>query len=67
MMARRVRRVRGVGGDEEERLIRLECLAVADCEVMKTLFVLPGLGRGYPGNVRYVQYDPFLVQWLSKF
>ena len=26
-----------------------------------------GRGRGYPGNVRYVQYDPFLVQWLSKF
>ena len=39
MMARRVR---GVGDDDEERLIRLECLAVADCEVMKTLFVLPG-------------------------
>ena len=33
---------------------------------MKTLFVLPGR-PGYPGNVRYVQYDPFLVQWLSKF
>ena len=43
MMARRVRRVSGVGDDDEERLIRLECLAVADCEVMKTLFVLPGL------------------------
>ena len=27
MMARRVRRVSGVGDDEEERLIRLECLA----------------------------------------
>ena len=27
--------------DDDERLIRLECLG--DCEVMKTLFVLPGL------------------------
>ena len=55
----------GGDDDDDEGMIRLECLA--DCKVMKTLFVLPGRGRGYPGNVRYVQYDPFLVQWLSKF
>ena len=63
-----VRRGISAGDDDDDddvRLIRLECLG--DCEVMKTLFVLPGRGRGYPGNVRYVQYDPFLVQWLSKF
>ena len=35
---------RGNSDDDEERLIRLECLA--DCEVMKTLFVLPGLLAG---------------------
>ena len=46
MMARRVR---GVGDDDKERLIRLECLAVADCEVMKTLFVLPGLAAATLG------------------
>ena len=34
---------RGISGDDDDdaRLIRLECLT--DCEVMKTLFVLPGL------------------------
>ena len=38
-----------IGDDDEERLIRLECLSVADCEVMKTLFVLPGRGRATLG------------------
>ena len=42
---------RGIGGgdddDDDARLIRLECLT--DCEVMKTLFVLPGLAAATLG------------------